>query len=258
MELQARGILLDIEGTTSSIRFVYDQMFPFVRRELSRFLAAHHAESSVVESAERIAHDAGYSYFAELCEAKGMPQNHVALTSADARQVLHDEVIRQMDSDLKSTGLKQLQGLIWKSGFNSGELRAHLYPEVAECLRSWHAAGFVLRIYSSGSVNAQKLFFGHTLAGDLLPLFSGHDDTTTGSKKEPASYAAIAQKFGFAPEEIVFVSDSIEELQAAASAGMQVVWSCRPENPLVNDPPDFPTIQSFTELQFARLPHVDV
>ena len=258
IERHARGVLLDIEGTTSSIRFVYDQMFPFVRRELLSFLEANRESPAVTDAANQIAQDADYDSFAALAQAHDWDVRDPWFADPSARQILHDEVVRQMDADWKTTGLKQLQGLIWKSGFASGELKAHLYPEVADCLKAWHDSGLVLRIYSSGSIAAQKLFFGHTVAGDLLPLVSGHDDTTTGSKKEMSSYQAIADKFGFAPESIVFISDSIDELQAAESAGMQVVWSCRPENPPADNPAGYPAIRSFDALHLVRLPATPV
>lgn len=251
---RARGILLDIEGTTSSIRFVYDQMFPLVRRDLSRFLTANSSDTTVIQAADQIARDGGFASLSHLCHEDEDSTAISTLKDREARQRLQNEILRQMDADWKTTGLKQLQGLIWKSAFHSGELQAHLYPEVPACLRCWHRDGLVLRIYSSGSVSAQKLFFGHTSAGDLLPLLTGFDDTTTGPKKEAASYLAIAKKFGLVPTDIVFLSDSVDELHAAASAGMQVAWSCRPENPPAEASPDIPRFESFSELQIEMAP----
>lgn len=148
-----RGILLDIEGTTSSISFVYDVMFPFVRRELEAYLTNHWGEPELTAACEAIARDAG----------------NTSLSAS--RDSIQAEVIRLMDGDVKTTGLKQLQGLIWDAGFKSGEMKAHVYDDVPPAIAAWNSAGLDVRIYSSGSVQAQKLFFGHTIAGNLLPLF---------------------------------------------------------------------------------------
>jgi len=157
-----------------------------------------------------------------------------------------------MDGDVKATGLKQLQGLIWRSGFESGELRAHVYDDVPPALEAWRGAGIDVRIYSSGSVAAQVLFFGHTVAGDLRPLLNGHYDTTTGSKQEPASYLQIADAFGLPPAEILFLSDVTAELAAARQAGLQTALCLRPGN--AEPPADhgFATLRDFGEIQLAK------
>jgi enolase-phosphatase E1 len=160
-------------------------------------------------------------------------------------------VIHLMDRDAKTTGLKQLQGMIWADGFHSGQLVAHVYEEVPECLRAWKQAGRDLRIYSSGSVTAQKLFFGHSIAGDLLPLFTEHYDTAVGGKREASSYLKITESFGMPASEILFVSDIVEELDAAASAGLQCVLSKRPENAPIADSHGFPEIHSFREIELV-------
>jgi enolase-phosphatase E1 len=124
-----------------------------------------------------------------------------------------------MAADAKVTALKTLQGLIWAAGFADGRLKGHLWPDVAACLRAWHAGGLKLAVYSSGSVAAQKLLFGHSVAGDLTPLFAGFFDTRIGAKREAAAYGAIAAQLGLAPGEILFLSDVAEELDAAQAAG---------------------------------------
>jgi enolase-phosphatase E1 len=229
MSLAARGVLLDIEGTTSSISFVYDRMFPLVRRDVDAFLEAHWDAPEVVAAREQLAKDA---------------ERHVP----SDRTWVSAEATRLMDADAKTTGLKQLQGLIWKSAFESGELEAHLFDDVPPALRSWREAGVDLRIYSSGSIAAQKLFFGHTIAGDLLPLFSGFYDTTTGPKRESGSYASIATDWQLPPMSIVFASDTPAELDAARAAGMPTVLVNRPGNAPVPDDCDHPAIESFVEL----------
>ena len=229
-----RGILLDIEGTTSSVSFVYDVMFPFVRRELDRYLDGHRGESALRRACEQIARDASQD------------------SRADDTDWVRGEVLRLMDGDVKATGLKQLQGLIWEAGFASGELKSHVYDDVPPALRDWHSRGIDLRIYSSGSVQAQKLFFGHTIAGNLLPLLSGHYDTTTGAKKEDASYRTIAADFGLPPSEILFLSDVVAELDAARTAGMQTALVVRPGNAAAQREHEHPKIMSFSDVEFGN------
>ena len=214
-----RCLLLDIEGTTSSISFVYDVMFPFVRRELDTFLQAQWTHDDVVAACDRIAGDAGAS-LAEWSRS----------SDDGGLRAVRDEVIRLMDDDVKATGLKQLQGLIWKAGFESGEMQAHVYEDVPPAIRSWVEADRQVYIYSSGSIAAQKLFFGHTIVGDLLPLLSGHYDTTTGPKQAASSYAQIASEIGERPDEILFLSDVPAELNAARESGMNTGLCVRPGN----------------------------
>lgn len=226
-----RGILLDIEGTTSSISFVYDVMFPFVRRELDAYLRGHWGEPALAAACDAIARDAGSPSLASSLEQ------------------VRAEVVRLMDGDVKATGLKQLQGLIWDAGFTSGEMKAHVYDDVPPAIAAWNKAGLDVRIYSSGSVQAQKLFFGHTIAGNLLPEFRGHYDTTTGPKKEAASYTAIAAAFALSPREILFLSDVPAELDAAREAGLQTGLVLRPGNAAAKPDHDHREIRSFAEVR---------
>jgi enolase-phosphatase E1 len=243
MQFAGRGILLDIEGTTSSISFVHDQMFPFARRELDEYLSAHWEDVELRETCRVIAADAGFGDFDRWCGE---------LDATAAREKVRREVLRLMDGDVKATGLKRLQGLIWRAGFESGELRAHVYPDVPDALRSWRQAERDVRIYSSGSVQAQKLFFGHTEAGDLTSLFRGHYDTTIGGKKESASYRAIAREFGLTASEILFVSDVTEELDAAGEAGMCTALCVRPQNATVDTAHAHAEIRDFAEIDLFR------
>lgn len=222
MHFHGRGILLDIEGTTSSISFVYDVMFPFVRRELDRYVREHWGEPALMSACDQIARDLGHDTLSRwVSELPG---------DVDQQALVRSEVLRLMDGDVKSTGLKQLQGIIWEQGFASGELKAHVYDDVPPAMKAWNTAGKDVRIYSSGSIQAQKLFFGHTIAGDLLPLLRGHYDTTTGGKREATSYLQIAVEYGLPPQEILFLSDVPAELDAASSAGMQTALVKRPGN----------------------------
>jgi enolase-phosphatase E1 len=154
-ETKARGILLDIEGTTSSISFVYDVMFPYVRDHVTTFLKDKWADDAVQESVSLLAEDLG----------KDSVESWLGENSIDEKQArVVAGVLGLMDADVKATGLKQLQGLIWKDGFQNGQMVAHLYDDVAEAIRGWNDAGMDVRIYSSGSIQAQQLFFAHTIA----------------------------------------------------------------------------------------------
>jgi enolase-phosphatase E1 len=234
-----QGVLLDIEGTTSSISFVVDVMFPFALERLNAFLDERMDTPQVQQAAEQIAHDAGQPSLAAWC----------ATTGKEPKDLVAAEVRRLMAADVKATGLKALQGLIWEGGFRSGHMQAHVYPDVIPAIARWRDAGIDVRIYSSGSVAAQRLFFGHLAAyGNCLHLFSGHYDTTTGPKTQSASFTTIAADWGIAPSQILFISDSAAELDAAHAAGMKVLASVRPGNaPL---PKDFqhPQISRFDEL----------
>ncbi|HEY6986443.1 MAG TPA: acireductone synthase, partial [Rhodanobacteraceae bacterium] len=143
------------------------------------------------------------------------------------QQEIIELLIRWIDADRKSTALKALQGMIWKAGYEDREYRAHVYPEVPARLREWERSGKRLFVYSSGSVPAQKLFFAYTEAGDLTPLFSGYFDTETGPKREAESYRRIAAAIGMPASDILFLSDVIEELDAARTAGMQTTLLAR-------------------------------
>jgi enolase-phosphatase E1 len=244
-----RGILLDIEGTTSSVSFVYDVMFPFVRERMTTAdLVNYWSQPEFKAPLEQLARDAGHASLATWMAVHGLSQ----ADALHASVIVRDEVLRLMEADAKTTGLKALQGLVWKSGFESGELLAHVYEDVPPALAAWNASGKDVRIYSSGSVQAQKLFFGHTTAGNLLGHFRDHYDTTTGPKKEAKSYSKIATGFGLAPPEILFLSDIAAELDAARAAGMQTALCMRPGNATqpVSNPPH-PQIASFAEIALA-------
>ncbi|CAI2501872.1 Predicted enolase-phosphatase [Serratia ficaria] len=194
-----RAIVTDIEGTTSDILFVHQVLFPYARARLADFLRQHADDREVAAP------------LAALRQELGQPEAGIeSLTAA---------LYRFMDEDRKSTALKALQGIIWRSGYLSGDFRGHLYPEVAGQLATWQRQGLRLYVYSSGSVEAQKLLFGYSEAGDLQPLFSGYFDTRVGAKRETASYRNIAQAIGLAPDELLFLSDIHQELDAAQAAG---------------------------------------
>jgi enolase-phosphatase E1 len=191
-DMPLKAILLDIEGTTSSISFVADELFPYARRHLAAYVENHPEESAPI-----------------LAE---VPGNDPIAT-----------LLEWIDEDRKATPLKTLQGLIWARGYADGELKGHVYPDTPEAMRRWKAAEVPIYIYSSGSIAAQKLIFGHSIAGDLTSLLSGYFDTTTGSKRERESYAKIASAIGVAPGDLLFVSDIRAEVDAARDAGLRAL-----------------------------------
>ncbi len=234
-----RGVLLDIEGTTSSISFVHDVMFPFVRAHLAEYLRRHWHSNDMDTVRLQMAKDDGQSSWDAWLDARRVEPE-------SALEACQQRLIEWMDADAKLTGLKTLQGLIWQSGFDSGQLRSHVYPDVLPAIKRWRAEGLDVRIYSSGSIAAQKLFFGHVAEhGNVLDLFSGHYDTTIGSKREATSYTRLAEDWGLAPTQILFVSDLEPELVAAAAAGLHVVASIRPGNAPLSEKATWAKVNAF-------------
>ena len=202
-------ILTDIEGTTGSISFVREVLFPYARRELPRFVRERGHEPDVRRWLDQVATEHG-----AMCD--------------DA--VIVEVLQGWIDEDRKHTALKALQGMIWADGYRRADFTAHVYPDAVAALRRWHADGHRLAVYSSGSVPAQRMFFGHSAAGDMLPLFEAFFDTEVGGKREAASYARIASELGTNPGTILFLSDVVAELDAAREAGMRTVLVDRLED----------------------------
>ena len=245
-ELLAKCVLLDIEGTVSDVRFVFDVMFPYAKRELPTFLQRNWTTRSVQAAIQIVATDAQISDLDNWLGANWQT------CPASAWGKLTEHLDELMANDSKSTGLKQLQGMVWQSGFESGAIVAELFDDVLPALQAWREAGIDIRIYSSGSVLAQMMFFKYTVLGDLSNFFSAHYDTKIGMKKEPSSYTKIAAEVGIEPSEIIFITDIYGEIVAAGQAGMQVVASVRPNN--VPLPAEFTglTITSFSQLKISR------
>lgn len=226
--IEIRAIVTDIEGTTSSIDFVRDVLFPYAHKRLPAFVETHSDTPQVQHWLHEAAKEAG------IIEA--------------SRQEIIEMLLRWIDEDRKSTALKALQGMIWKDGYEAGDYRAHVYPEVPARLRAWRAQGLKLYVYSSGSVPAQKLFFHHSEAGDLGPLFAGYFDTQTGPKREAASYAAIAEAIDEQPAHILFLSDTVQELDAARAAGFQTGWLLRDPTPHASATSTHPAYRDFNAI----------
>ena len=196
-----KAIVTDIEGTTSSISFVKEVLFPYAAKAFPAFLSRHWDEEGVQLQVQAAAEQSGQT-----------------LDTPEAASRLFQQWITE---DRKATPLKALQGMIWKQGYQNGDYTAHLYPDTALALQQWKQQGLDLYVYSSGSIAAQKLFFGYSDCGDLTPLFSGYFDTTTGHKQETQSYRTIQQAIGLPADELLFLSDVEAELDAAAGAGFR-------------------------------------
>jgi enolase-phosphatase E1 len=222
-----RAIVTDIEGTTSSIRFVHEVLFPYSARHMAGFLQERQRESAVREQLDETARLAG-------------------IDPADTPR-LTEQLLQWIREDRKAPPLKALQGMLWERGYREGAFQGHLYEDAAHHLRQWHRQGLRIYVYSSGSVQAQKLLFGYTPHGDLTPLFSGYFDTRVDGKREAESYRRIAQEVGESPGDILFLSDVKEELDAALAAGLRTTWLVR-EGPLPAQPAH-PLARDFHEVR---------
>ena len=208
-----KAILTDIEGTTSSIAFVHETLFPFARNQMASFIEEQREREDVAK---------------HLADAR-------VEAGLDANGNVLEALLGWMDEDKKVTSLKALQGLIWENGYRTGAIKGHIYEDAVKGLKQWHEAGIKLYVYSSGSIYAQKLLFGYSEAGDLTPLFSDYFDTTSGHKREEASYRTIADKISIDPGSILFLSDIAQELDAADSAGYQTIQLVRDANIVESD-----------------------
>lgn len=226
-------VLLDIEGTTTPISFVYDVLFPYARKALKGYVHEHW--SSLDDVVEQVITDTAHDADIPPLQAPVTPQQVV------------DSLLWQMDHDKKTTGLKKLQGKIWRAGYVDGTIKGAVFDDVVDAFEQWQARGVDIYIYSSGSVAAQKLLFGYSTAGDLTTVLKGYFDTTTGPKKQAQSYTLIAEKINAPTERICFATDNIDEALAARTAGMQVLVMTRPGNPEV-DTQDFHSANDFRRL----------
>lgn len=201
-----KAIVTDIEGTTTSLSFVKDVLFPYAREQMADFVQQYASEPDVKAQLE------------EVCDVVGQ--------QLDLEQVIA-QLVEWIDEDKKITPLKALQGMVWQAGYMLGDFTGHVYEDAARKLRDWHGQGIKLYVFSSGSVKAQQLIFGYSDFGDLTPLFSGYFDTRIGSKREAEAYARIAESIALPASEILFLSDIKQELDAATEAGMQTLQLIR-------------------------------
>jgi enolase-phosphatase E1 len=241
--MNQQHLLLDIEGTTCSVSFVSDVLFPFAKQELTHYIKQHWNKSThnnPIQAAKK-------EWMDDQSPGSNQIKQQVMKGETEEIDGLIQYLIHLITIDKKSTALKDLQGKIWEHGYNNGELKSQLFPETAECLREWREQGLTLSVYSSGSIRAQKLLYRHSTAGDLEKFFSHWFDTHTGPKKSTESYTTIAEKLNSSPNKIWFVSDNGVECDSARSAGMHTLFSLRDGNP-DRDPRDHMVIQSLREV----------
>jgi enolase-phosphatase E1 len=220
------AVLTDIEGTTSSLSFVKDVLFPYARARIHDYVMAHERQPTVAAVLEEV-------------------RLEMHQPSAPVTDVI-SQLIAWIDEDRKATPLKTLQGLIWEEGYRNGDFHGHVYPDAVDALQRWQARGIRLYVYSSGSVYAQKLLFGHTEYGDLTGLFGGYFDTLVGHKRQADAYRKIAQSLKLPAERILFLSDIVEELAAARAAGMQTILLDRQRQAAAGLP--YTVVTSFNEI----------
>jgi enolase-phosphatase E1 len=237
-----QAILLDIEGTTTPLAFVYDVLFPYAARELNAFIRRHFRDSEIRRFLESLRQQRA------LDASLGLAPPAWNDNSEDAEISSIAEYGRWlMKQDRKDPSLKSLQGLVWQEGYATGELRGQVYPDVPKALQRWREQGKGIYIYSSGSVLAQKLLFQSTEYGDLTGLLDGYFDTQVGAKTDPKSYRTISSEIRCEPHQVLFISDASRELEAAESASMHALLSVRPGN-RPPEPARFAVIRSFDEI----------
>ncbi|OAD53936.1 Enolase-phosphatase E1 [Eufriesea mexicana] len=241
-------ILVDIEGTTTSISFVKDTLFPYVRENLKKYIETKWEDEEFKQDFEKLKEQAKK-------DEEDKIDGFVPITGANVeeeRESLVKNILWQMDCDRKTGALKQLQGHVWREAYNSGTVKAHVYEDVPKALESWTSDGKKVYVYSSGSIEAQKLLFGHSVHGDLLKHFSGYFDTEIGAKQESSSYKNILSKIGAEPSNVIFLTDVVKEAAAAKEAGLSTVIVLREGNAPLTDEErvTYITIKSFLDLTF--------
>ena len=224
-----RAILLDIEGTTTPIAFVHEVLFSYARDHVKEYLANNPDAEDIARLREEHA--------ADISKGEQPPAELAAY------------VEWLIARDRKSTGLKSLQGKIWRQGYLDGSLKSQVYADVAPAFARWRVRGLSINIFSSGSILAQQLLFAHTNAGDLTKFIDQYFDTNVGKKAEAVSYRRIAEALSVRAEEVLFISDVVPELDAANEAGMQTLLSIRPRNPPQEGAERYRAIYSFDELE---------
>ena len=230
--MNVRAILLDIEGTTTPIAFVHEVLFSYARTHARDFLATNRNSAEVSADVALLREE----HAADLSKGNQPPDS------------ITDYIDWLIERDRKSTGLKSLQGKIWRQGYVDGSLKSQVYADVAPALERWRAQSLSLNIFSSGSVLAQQLLFAHTEAGDLTKFIDNYFDTNVGKKGEAESYRRIAEALSLNPHDVLFISDVVAELDAATEAGMSTLLSIRPGNPPQNNTDRYRAIHTFDEI----------
>jgi enolase-phosphatase E1 len=229
-------VLLDVEGTTTPVSFVYDTLFPYAREHLNRFLNRHFEKAEVGDAVDLLS--------VEHLQDSGSGGQPPPWDRGAASSVA-DYCAWLMDADRKATGLKAIQGLIWKDGYESGALKAPVFDDVVPAFKRWRKRGARIYIYSSGSVLAQKLLFTYSIRGDLTSYLSGYFDTEIGAKREPESYSKISRATACAPGELLFLSDSLAEVDAARRAGMETGLVVREQQIILENQGRHPVVSTF-------------
>ncbi|KAF9141408.1 Enolase-phosphatase E1 [Mortierella sp. GBA39] len=243
-------IVSDIEGTTTPIVFVKENLFPYITSKLAEFLQRNWASEEMKSAVEALRVQAAKDVADGVADATPITAESADVTAEKVQQDVIASIGWQMKADRKIGALKAFQGYMWREGYTNGDLKGALYEDVIPAFDHWRAEGKKLYIYSSGSIDAQKLLFGFSEKGDLLHYFSGHYDTTIGLKVKAESYAKIAADIGLSPTRILFLSDNIHEIVAAKKAGFQTVITDRPGNaPLTTEERDGNiVVKSFLEI----------
>ncbi|KAJ3055172.1 Enolase-phosphatase E1 [Rhizophlyctis rosea] len=253
-----KTVVLDIEGTTTPITFVHDVLFPYVTQNLDQFLTEYWSDPECIEKVEALRVQANRDVSDSTPSA--IPILPTSGAAESVRKSVVENVRWQMSIDRKIGPLKSLQGYMWRSAYESGKIKGAVYDDVVQAMERWTKEGAEIYIYSSGSVEAQKLLFGWSDKGDLLHFFKGHFDTGVGLKIETDSYSRIAKEIGREPMDILFVSDNVRETDAAMQVGYQVAVAKRPGNaPLDSETKGYvsrngvnvPVVESFDQI-FAR------
>ena len=220
-------LLLDIEGTTCPASYVSETLFPYATEHLPSFVSKNMRDNEV----RNILKAAEHEWMNDNCEASIKLKEKHSSTEDNSPEGVIQYLLHLIKTDQKSTSLKDLQGKIWLAGYQRGELKAEIFPETAGCFRQWAQDNILISSYSSGSIQAQKLLYKHTNHGDLCSIIHQWFDTHTGSKKRAQSYSKISQRLKASPRNVLFVSDSSEECDAASESGMLTLFSLRTSNP---------------------------
>lgn len=243
-----RSIVFDIEGTTTPLSFVKDTLFPYVRNNIDSFLEKNFESADVQKSIAGLREQASKEKEEKVEGVIEIPSGDAS--KEDVIKAVSENVKWQMDDDRKTTELKALQGLIWIDAYESKAVKGELFEDVGPMLKMLAEEGIKLYVYSSGSIQAQKLLFANSSQGDLTDVFSGHFDTTTGSKTDSESYKKIATEIGNEPKCILFLTDIPKEAEAAVAAGLRSALVIRPGNADLTDEhlQNFACIERFDEL----------